>query len=173
LIHRDYFSDGFTYIKLYDDKIVIANPGKLPDNLKIEDLYREHESIPRNPLLAETVYYTGLIDAWGRGIKNIVEMLAAENLPKQTFEVSGGHFRIIFQRPKIGEGASGTLNGTLSGTLNHVLVCIKENPGIQANQISNRIKRPIDTVKKQIKQLASKGLVIRKGSRKTGGYWVK
>ncbi|MBI2147519.1 winged helix-turn-helix transcriptional regulator [Candidatus Woesearchaeota archaeon] len=110
-------------------------------------------------------------------LKNIVEMLAAENLPKPTFEVSGGHFRIIFQRPEIKReipgGLSGTLNGTLSGTLNHILVCIKENPGIQANQISNRIKKPIDTVKKQIKQLADKGLVIRKGSRKTGGYWAK
>jgi len=177
LIHRDYFSDGFTYIKLYDDKIVISNPGKLPDNLKIEDLYKEHESIPRNPLLAETLYYTGLIDVWGRGIKNIVEMLAAENLPKPTFEVSGGHFRIIFQRPEIKREMpgrlSGTLNGALSGTLNPVLGCIKENPGIQANQISNSIKKPIDTVKKQIKQLTDKGLVIRKGSRKTGGYWMK
>src|SRR3989344_1622216 len=30
LIHRDYFSTGFVYIKIYDPEIVIANPGKLP-----------------------------------------------------------------------------------------------------------------------------------------------
>ncbi len=169
LIHRDYTSQGFTYIKLYDNEIVIANPGKLPDTLKIDDLYQEHESIQRNPLLAEAVYYTGMIDAWGRGIRNIVEILHAEKLPKPTFEESGGHFRIIFKRPEI----TTELSGTLSGTLNQVLVSVKENPGIQANQISNIIKRPIDTVKKQIKQLVDKELIVRKGSKKTGGYYIK
>ena len=89
LIHRDYMSPGFAYIKLYDNEIVIANPGKLPEALKIDDLYKEHESIPKNPLLAEAVYYTGMIDAWGRGIRNIVKMLNVDGLPKPIFEESG------------------------------------------------------------------------------------
>jgi len=50
LIHRDYSSPSFVYIKIYDEKIVIANPGSLPDGMKIEDLYREHESRPGNQL---------------------------------------------------------------------------------------------------------------------------
>ena len=61
LIHRDYFSAGFAYIKIYDSDIVIANPGKLPDKIKIRDLYKEHESLPNNPLIARAFYYTGCI----------------------------------------------------------------------------------------------------------------
>ncbi len=173
LIHRDYEEQGFVYIKVYDEQIVIANPGKLPEDLTIADLYKEHESKLRNPLLAQAFYYAGFIDIWGRGILNILQWLEENDLPKPNFEVSGGHFRIMFKRPEIKEKVSGTLTGTLSGTLNQVIICIRENPGIQANQVSERLKRPIDTVKKQIKQLVDKSLIERKGSRKTGGYWAK
>ena len=98
LIHRDYFDTGFTYIKIYDDKIIIANPGSLPEKISIKDLFKEHESKPRNPLLASTFYYTGLIDAWGHGIQNIITALKKENLPLPEFEQSAGSFRIIFKR---------------------------------------------------------------------------
>ncbi len=173
LIHRNYEEQGFVYIKVYDEQIVIANPGKLPEDLTIADLYKEHESKLRNPLLAQAFYYAGFIDIWGRGILNILQWLEENDLPKPNFEVSGGHFRIMFKRPEIKEKVSGTLPGTLSGTLNQVIICIRENPGIQANQVSERLNRPIDTVKKQIKQLVDKGSIERKGSRKTGGYWAK
>jgi len=63
LIHRDYSSPSFVYIKIYDEKIVIANPGSLPDGMEIEDLYREHESRPGNPSIARVFYYAGYIEA--------------------------------------------------------------------------------------------------------------
>ena len=65
LIHRDYLISGFTYIKIYDNKIIISNPGILPEQIALKDLYKKHESIPKNPLLADVFYYTGFIDAWG------------------------------------------------------------------------------------------------------------
>ena len=72
-IHRDYSDAGFVYIKVYDTLIVIFNPGILPDDLTLADLYREHESRLRNPLLAQVFYYAGFIDIWGRGIaKDII-----------------------------------------------------------------------------------------------------
>lgn len=98
LIHRDYFDNSFVYIKMYDASIVIANPGKLPETLKIADLYKEHESTLKNPLLAKVFYYAGFIDSWGRGILNIIELLEDNGLDKPRFEQSGGSFRIIFKR---------------------------------------------------------------------------
>ena len=64
IIHRDYSVNSFVYIKFYDEKIVIANPGGLPEELSIDDLYREHESRLRNPLIANVFYMAGFIDAW-------------------------------------------------------------------------------------------------------------
>jgi len=85
LIHRDYSNQGFVYIKVYDEQIIIANPGKLPEDLTIADLYKEHESKLRNPLLAQVFYYTDFIDIWGRGILNILRLLNEEGLPKPAF----------------------------------------------------------------------------------------
>lgn len=50
---------------------------------------------------------------------------------------------------------------------------IGANPGIKAKNISDRLNRPLDTVYKQIIKLVKEGLVERKGSKKTGGYYIK
>ena len=42
LIHKDYSSTAEIQIRIYDDKIWIWNPGKLPPQLSIDDLKREH-----------------------------------------------------------------------------------------------------------------------------------
>ncbi len=93
LIHRDYAKPGYIYVKIYDDTITVSNPGKLPEELSIEDLFREHESIPKNILLADTFYFAGYIDTWGRGILNIIKTLEESNMDKPSFEQSGGYYR--------------------------------------------------------------------------------
>ena len=86
--------------------------------------------------------------------------------------IISARFKIIFKRKLQAEDIKRT-RGTLNGTLKDVLTCVKKSPGIQANQISAILKKPIDTIKKQIKTLADKGLIERKGSRKSGGYHAK
>ena len=168
LIHRDYTSNSFTYIKFYDEKIVIANPGKLPETIRIEDLYSDHESVPKNPLLAEVVYYTGMIDVWGRGIQNIVKMVKAEGLEKPKFEESGGSFRIVFDRPKSGE-----LTGGVNGGVNGVYIIIKGNPGLRLPHIAKALNKPTKTVEKWIVKLKQDKKIEFRGSAKRGGYYIK
>lgn len=74
---------------------------------------------------------------------------------------------------KVDGTLNGGLNGTLNGTLNLLFEFINENPGVQASFISEKLERPLDTIKKQIKKLVDNDLVERRGSKKTGGYWVK
>jgi ATP-dependent DNA helicase RecG len=57
LIHRDYTSTGRIQIRVYDDRMVITNPGGLPEGITVSDLLREpHGSLPRNPILAQVCY---------------------------------------------------------------------------------------------------------------------
>ncbi|MCK5685231.1 ATP-dependent DNA helicase, partial [bacterium] len=53
-----------------------------------------------------------------------------------------------------------------------LLECIKENPGIQAKEIEIKLTRPIKTLERQIKVLRKLVLIERRGSRKTGGYFI-
>ncbi len=87
---------------------------------------------------------------------------------------------VTFYRPQIsirelkkigglGEGDSEGLNEGLKS----LVEVIKENPGIKAKDASVRLqRRPIKTLERQIKSLIGRKLIERRGSRKTGGYWL-
>jgi ATP-dependent DNA helicase RecG len=73
LCHRDYASVGTVQVRIYDDRLEVWNPGRLPPDLSIEALYRQHASYPRNPRLAHALYRARLIEHWGTGTLRIVE----------------------------------------------------------------------------------------------------
>ncbi len=52
LIHRDYMNTAPIQIQIFKDKIDIWNIGKMPDDMKLEDLFTKHRSEPRNPNIA-------------------------------------------------------------------------------------------------------------------------
>ncbi|MCK4643353.1 hypothetical protein KAU32_06925 [bacterium] len=64
-------------------------------------------------------------------------------------------------------------NEGLNEGLKTLLECIRVNPGIQAKDISKLLNnRPIKTIERQISDLKNRQLIERKGSRKTGGYYI-
>ncbi len=71
--HRDYSIAVETQIRVYDDHIVIWNPGSLPPNLNVDDLKRRHQSVLRNKLIGTLFYESGLIEKWGSGTNRIIE----------------------------------------------------------------------------------------------------
>ena len=53
LIHRDYSGTSQIQIRVYPDKLMIMNEGKLPPEVPAEKLKTAHLSMPRNKLLAK------------------------------------------------------------------------------------------------------------------------
>ncbi|TYB90007.1 MAG: transcriptional regulator [Kosmotoga sp.] len=96
LIHRDYLSTAEIQIKIYDNKLWIWNPGRLPEQLNLEDLKQEHSSFPKNPLIASIFYYAGLIEKWGSGTTRIIDSCKAQELPEPDFKEDSGGFSITF-----------------------------------------------------------------------------
>ena len=166
-IHRDYSANSFVYIKFYDEKIVIANPGRLPEELSIEDLYREHESRLRNPLIAKVFYMAGFIDAWGRGILDIIELMDKEGLGRPEFEETGDSFRIIYNRqitPQV------TPQVILTDLEEKVLEEVKKDSKASRRLIAENLGIGADTVKEYIDKLKKKGVLKRIG-KTSRGYW--
>jgi ATP-dependent DNA helicase RecG len=91
LTHRDYTqAGGAVSVAIYDDCVEIWSSGGLPFGIKVEDLKREHLSRLRNPLIAEVFYRRGLVDRWGRGTQEIVELCLRAGRPEPEFlEVDG------------------------------------------------------------------------------------
>lgn len=98
LIHRDYLTTTHIQIRVYDDKLVIINEGKLPPDLTVEKLKTEHISKPRNPLLASVFYLAGFIEAWGRGTLKIIEACRNQKLPEPDFDNDSGIMKVIFYK---------------------------------------------------------------------------
>lgn len=98
LIHKDYLSTAEIQIRIYDDRIWMWNPGKLPEQLSIEDLKREHSSYPKNPLIANAFYLAGFIELWGSGTKRIVDLCKEQNLPEPDYKEEQGGFSVYFYK---------------------------------------------------------------------------
>lgn len=95
ICHRDYMDNGQTQVRIYDNRLMVWNPGNLPDGLSVEMLKKEHRSIPRNRLVAKIFFYVGLIEQWGGGVAKMIQATKAAGLPEPTFEEKGG-LRVIF-----------------------------------------------------------------------------
>ena len=71
------------------------------------------------------------------------------------------------------EGVNGELNGELNTAQKATLDYIKENEGCNATEISAKTGVPFSTIDKHIRVLLKKGVIERRGSKKTGGYYAK
>lgn len=90
IVHKDYQSTTIQ-MKVFNDRIEVWNPGPLPMDFSIENLFTEHYSHARNRNIANTFYRAGLIEAWGRGIEKICKSLKAASLqPPKIEEKQGG-----------------------------------------------------------------------------------
>ncbi len=71
---------------------------------------------------------------------------------------------------------NGDINGDINGGLNDsqliVLNYIIKIKGVKAKDISEKLNIPIDTVDKHIRVLIQNNYIERRGSKKTGGYFI-
>ena len=88
---------------------------------------------------------------------------------------------VVFRFDKMLNGqpieSRGILNGQLNGQLNEsqreTLEYIRVNEGCNTTAIAKGIGKPFRTIDKHINTLLQFGLIERRGSKRTGGYYVK
>ena len=166
LAHRNYQS-SMTQMKMYDNRLTLWNAGNLPEELSIEQLFQAHESIPRNPLIAEVCYKAGYIDSWGRGVEKIADACKEAQLPNPQFiERSGG---ILVELSRTADELGNQLGNQLGNTKETILNEMKNNPKISGIQLSEKLGVSTTAVEKNIKQLRGDGRIKRVGG--TRGHW--
>lgn len=95
IVHKDY-KGSTIQLSVYDDKLILWNPGMLPDELNIEMLKGKHPSHPCNKNIADIFFKAGYIEAWGRGISMIMDTCHKAGLPEPTIEEVAGGMQITF-----------------------------------------------------------------------------
>ena len=70
-------------------------------------------------------------------------------------------------------GATSITDDTLNDTLKLVLGLIQSHPGISANALIKETNKSVITIRRSVKTLTDDGLIEYRGSKKTGGYFIK
>jgi ATP-dependent DNA helicase RecG len=98
-------------------------------------------------------------------------------LEYKTIITSVADFVITFFKEKIKEGISGGIKEGISGGIKEgiklLLYTIKGKPGKRTNELAELLQISPKTMEKWIKKLKQQERIVFKGSKKTGGYFVK
>ena len=83
-VHRSYLDHNNTQIAVYDDRLEITSPGKLPMGQTIERMKKGYSRI-RNEAIANAFAYMHLIEHWGSGIPRIIREVQEAGLKAPEF----------------------------------------------------------------------------------------
>ena len=163
LIHRDYTTIADVQIRVDEDQIRIWNPGGLPPDITLANLLQEpHASHPRNPFLARTFFFAGLVESWGTGITRMRQLCRDQGLPEPQFQEETGGFAVVFSKDLYTEERLSALG--LNARQLQAILQVKRtrrdltNTDYQA--IAGVSKR---TATRDLEDLAIRGLLIRLG----------
>ena len=95
--HRDYGMSGNIQVKVFEDRVVIVNPGALPFDMSLEQLEDpDHSSRPRNKLIAQVFYDLHIIEQYGSGIRRIKSDCDRNGSPYPILKNGNGEFCVKF-----------------------------------------------------------------------------
>lgn len=99
-VHRSYLDHGNTQIAVYDNRLEITSPGKIPMGQTLERMKEGYSQI-RNEALAYAFSYMNLIEHWGSGIPRIIGKVKAAGLREPEFIGGEVDLRINIYRGQI------------------------------------------------------------------------
>jgi len=169
LIHRDYSGTSQIQIRVYPDKLIIMNEGKLPPEVPVGKLKTNHLSIPRNTLLAKIFYYAGFIESWEHGTIKIVENCIKQGLPEPDFVEENGVMTVTFYKDKWNE--ENLKKSGLNERQIKAVIYVKENGRITNNQYQKIFSVSKATATRNLTTLVNKGLLVQYGETGKGTFY--
>jgi len=174
IVHRDYTVRGTDLmIRVFPDRVEIANPARLAPGLKASDL--ENVSIRRNEIIADMFSRLGIIERAGTGIRKMRRLMAGAGLPEPEITI-GIFYRIVFARPAIKEPESAkktrvkTREITRVKTRVKILGLLKENPGMSILELAEKTGLTAKGIEWNLAKLKQEGVIARVGPDR-GGHW--
>ena len=135
MVHRSYLDHGTIQVAVYDNRLEITSPGKLPMGQTMERMKEGYSKI-RNEALAHAFAYMNLIEHWGSGIPRIIDKVKAAGLQEPEFIGGEVDLRINIYR---GQDASNDINNA-----NKVPDTTEEQPDT-ANKVPDTMEKMPDT----------------------------
>ena len=91
--HRNLLDESCIQVAIYDNRLEVTSPGGLYNGLTYEEVMNGHSKI-RNKAIANIFSQMGLVEAWGSGIKRILNAAKEYGLPEPKFQEFDNMFRV-------------------------------------------------------------------------------
>jgi ATP-dependent DNA helicase RecG len=150
--HRSYEDTGNVQVRIFDDRLEIWNPGKLPGSLTVEMLRKDHRSKPRNELIARCFYLIKYIEQWGTGTNRMIKLCMEVGLPGLDFIEISDSFIVIFRR-KAQKPERKKLKLELTETQKKIVEYLGKNCEVSTNELMKFLKLTQRTVQRNMKEL--------------------
>ena len=162
IIHKDY-SSTYIFLRVYQNRLTLFNPGELPEGYDIERIKSEHSSRPRNRNIAEVFFKAGYIEAWGRGITRIIENSVEAGLPEPIIQEKEDGIHLTFLKDIYTPEYLETLH--LNERQKKAVLYMKEYGNISNSkyQALSGVSKP--TATRDLQDLESRGVVINTGTK--------
>ena len=177
--HKDYAAANPIQISVYNDKLMLWNPGQLPEGWTVEHLRKKHASRPFNPDIAAAFFRVAYLESWGRGIELITAACQRHGSPAPELRWDNGLW-ISFSFLPLQEAdptqetrEKGSEKGSEKSSeksSEKILRLITADPTISAKDLAERIGISARAVEKQLANLKGQGRLVRIGPAK-GGHW--
>ncbi|NCO96954.1 MAG: DeoR family transcriptional regulator [Candidatus Aenigmarchaeota archaeon] len=161
VVHRDYESPSKVQVRIFNDRIEIWNPGRLPMGWTVERLKQKHESIPRNPLLFKQLFWVKYVEDVGGGTLDIIRSCKEWGLPEPEFEFTGTSLIVTFRLSKLTKDRLEALGLNERGK--KVIEYLKEHRKITTKKYSEIFGVTMRMARNDLKELIEKKIVIKRG----------
>lgn len=166
IAHRDYASPAAVQIYLFADRFEVWNPGELPAGLTPESLRSQHPSLPRNPLIAESMFLAHYIEKVGTGTLDVIAGCQLAELPEPEFFQDGSQFVLRIWRDWLTDDVIAGLN--INDRQREVLRYLKTNREIGNTEYQQHLKVAKRTAHRDLTELVELGVLERTGTRGKG-----
>lgn len=167
--HKDYAGAVPIQISVYPEKILFWNEGQLPDNWTIEKLFVKHPSKPFNPDIANVLFRSGYIEAWGRGIRKMINECVRAGMPEPKFFYDMSGFWVEFSTGIYSEEQLKSLG--LNKRQIKTILYLKENKRITNSEYQSIFSVSRNTASRDLSELVDKGLIKSSDIKGAGSYY--
>jgi ATP-dependent DNA helicase RecG len=161
IIHRDYRFTAKVQIRIFDDRIELWNPGRLPEGWTIKTLKQQHFSEPFNPLLARMFFWIRYIEEIGTGTNKIIEWSKEWGLPEPEFKISGSSLFVTLRKSMLTEEYLTKLG--LGERENRIVKLLLKQEKITSGEIQEIYSVTRDTANRYLRRLINLNIIERKG----------
>jgi ATP-dependent DNA helicase RecG len=166
MVHRDYEAiSGQLRVEIFPDRLVIQNPGRLPEGWTEKDITRKEESHPTNPDIARVFYLRELMERLGLGGRKLVEACRELKAKPPVWKAADGVVSLTLYRAPRLDGP-----GQIIPRQAKVLRSLKQGADFKADDYAEAAGVSIRQARRDLSELEELGLVERLGKGPATAY---